>query len=287
MHSGSLGVTFFALFCGMLILSTKSLAQSAQNPIPQSLNTTVTGLKPEEIKPFGISAGLSKSISLVNFQDGERQESNDLELVTSYKWRLGTTLAIFTFSDNVRDPGNSDIGDIALATALKAWDSSQFKLSPSVTIVIPQSKESRINRNLETAISGKLTAAVQERLLIPGFSLRGSLSFGRNIHRYETALDGSVLNKYSSRQGISTGYSIGVFSFDIDFAHINAWSYQDNLKESYEHSEEASIAMSKHFGFTLGHTNGGTVFKENGYASNYQLIDENNSLVYAKVSMQY
>jgi hypothetical protein len=277
MRSRSLGVTFFALFCGMLVSSTESLAQG----------TTVAGAKPEEVRPFGISAGLSKSISLVNFQDGERQESNDFELVPSYKWSLATTMAIFSFSDNLRDPGTSDIGDIAVVTAFKGWNLNRFKLVPSMTIVLPQSKESRINKNLETALSGKLTAAIQERLLIPGFSFKGSLSFGRNIHRYETALDGSVLNKYSSRQGLSAGYSIGIFSIGLDFSHINSWSYHDSLKESYEHSEEASISLGDHFGFTLGHTNGGSVFKENGYASNYQLIDENNSLVYAKVSTQY
>ncbi|MGZ3743930.1 MAG: hypothetical protein ACXWRE_11430 [Pseudobdellovibrionaceae bacterium] len=280
MHSRTLVITFFVLLCAVLTLSIRSLAQSASN-------TSASGAKPEAVKAFGMSAALSKSVSLVNFQDGDRQETNDLELMASYKWRLGTTLAIFSFSDDVRDPGNSDLGDVALATGFKGWDFSRIKLQPSLTLVIPASKDSRINKNLQTAVSGKLSAAIQERLLIPGFSFKGNLSFGRNIHRYETALDGSVLNKYSSKQGFSTGYSRGIFSFYLDFSHNNSWTYQDNLKESYEHTEEASLALGENFGFTLGHTNGGSVFKENGYASNYQLVDENNSLVYAKVSWQY
>ncbi|HEY8271251.1 MAG TPA: hypothetical protein VIG33_10220 [Pseudobdellovibrionaceae bacterium] len=286
MQTRTLSFTFFALFCGILISSTESSAQSAQNLNTSGANPTA-GSKPVEVKPFAISAGLSKSISLVNFQDGERQETHDLELMASYKWSLGTSLAIFTFSDDIRNPGNSDVGDIALAMAFNGWNLTRFKLVPSMTVVIPESKESRINNNLETALSGKLSAAIQERLLIPGFSFKGDLSFGRNIHRYETALDGTVLNKYASKQGLSAGYSIGIFSFAVDFSHINFWTYQDTLQEFFEHTEETSLALGEHFGFTLGHTNGGSVFKENGYASNYQLIDENNSLVYAKVSLQY
>ncbi|MBS1970181.1 MAG: hypothetical protein JSU04_07720 [Bdellovibrionales bacterium] len=280
MRTSTLSVTFFALFCGLMLSSTS---------VSASVTTSLAGPpSPKETPPaFGISAGLSKSFSLVDHKDGDRQETNDLEVIPSYNWSFGKTLAVFTFSDDVRDPGNSDMGDIALATSFNGWDFKSFKLRPSVTIVLPQSKESRINTNLQTAISGKLSASIQEKLLLPGFRFGGSVSFNRNFHRYETALDGTVLKQYSSKQGLSGGYSIGLFSFDLDFTHINAWTYQGNMKESYEHSEEASVEIGRNFAFTLGHTNGGSVFKEDGYSSNYKLIDEENSLVYAKVSMQY
>lgn len=280
MRASTFGVTFFALMCGLMLSSTHAFAtvttSVATSPAPKATPS-----------PFNISAGLSKSVSLVDHNDGERQETNDLEVVPSYSWGFAKTLAVLSFSDDLRDPGNSDMGDIPVATAFKGWEFKRFKLSPSVTAVIPASKESKLNTNLQTAISGKLSGSIQPQLLIPGLSLSASLSAGRNFHRYDTALDGKVLNQYSSKQGLSVGYEIGIFSFGIDFTHINSVSYQGNLKESFEHSEEASVSFGDHFGFSLGHTNGGSVFKENGYSSNYQFINEEDSLVYAKVSMQY
>jgi hypothetical protein len=265
-----------------MLSSTEVMAQQP------AMSTAVTA-KQAAPSPFSISAGLSKTKSLIDHNDGSRQESNDLEVIPSYAFSWGKTLAVFAFSDDLRDPGNSDMDDIAIATAFKGWDFKRFKLAPSLTVVIPESKDSRINKNLETAISGKLTAAVQPRLLIPGLEFATYITFGRNFHRYDTALDGKVLNQYSSKQGFSVGYTIGILSASVDFVHINGWTYQGNLKEAYQHSEEVGIAMGDHFGLAVGISNGpgASVFKQDGYSSNYQFIDENNTLAYAKVSVQY
>jgi hypothetical protein len=282
MRASTLCVTFFALFCGLVASSTEANAQQ------QAMSTSTTA-KQAAPSPFSIAAGLSKTASLIDHQDGSRQESNDLEVIPSYTFSWGKTLAVFAFSDDLRDPGNSDMDDIIVGTAFKGWEFKTFKLAPSVSFVIPESKDSRINKNLETAISGKLTAAVQKSVLLPGLDLGAFVSFGRNFHRYDTALDGKVLNQYSSKQGFSAGYSIGIVSLSIDFTHINAWTYQGNLKEAYQHGEELGLALGEHFGLAVGLSNGpgASVFKQDGYSSNYQFIDENNTLAYAKVSMQY
>jgi len=282
MHVYVAGVTFFALLCGLTLSSTTALAQQ------KSVTTAVAA--PNAPKPFSISAGLSKSVSLIDHSDGTRQESNDLEVKPSYNFGSFQALALFGFSDDVRDPGNSELGDILVATSYKGWDVSRFNLSPSVTFVVPQSKESRVNNNLETAISTKLKVSVLEKYLLKGVSMSASASAGRNFHRYYTALDGKVLNQYSSKQGFAVGYKLGIFSFDVDFTHINAWSYEGNLKEFYAHSEEISVEIGKNFGFAVGLNNGPLgqpVFKEDGFSRNYEVIDENNTLAYATVSMQY
>lgn len=280
MRHGLLGLTIIALFSGTLISAGPAFAQAPEN------SSVATSAAPAS-RPFAISLGISKSQSLVDFKDGQRQESHSIEFMPSYKWSFGSSMVIFSFSEDARTPGSSDIDDIVMAHGFKGWDLNRVKLVPSVSFVLPQSKNSRINTNLETSVSGKLTVALQQKLLIPGFYFKGSLGLGRNFHRYETALSGAVLNQYSSSQGLATGYSFGIFSADLSFAHLNAWSYQGTMKESYEHSEELSLALGDHVGFTLGHTNGGSVFKDNGFTSNYTLVDENNSMVYARLGMQY
>ncbi|WP_413290225.1 hypothetical protein [Bdellovibrio sp. HCB337] len=298
-------ITFFALLGLMLISSASSYAQGNKTAAPAATKpavvavantkptatvaTTVVAPKPETPpSPFSIMLSASRTRSLNNFKDGSLSESNDYEFLPSYKWAYGKTSLYFTFSEDLRaEEDASDFNDIAWINSFKGWELSKIKLSPSVTVTIPQSKESREIKNLETAMSAKMTASIKEEYLIPGLSLAASVSAGRSFHRYNTALTGEVNNQYSSRQVLMGGYAVGIFSFDAEFHHINAWTYNGVLKESFEHAEEMSVSIGDHFGFTLGHTNAGSVFKVDGYTSNYKLIDENNSLVYAKVSMQY
>ena len=291
MQSKAGSVTFFALFSLMLFSSTSSFAQS--NPVPaapvnQNLVTSTVGLKKEDAKPFAFTLTAARSRSLYDYKDGTLAETNDFEFLPSYTWSKGKTTLYMTFSQDLRATDDaSDIGDMALIHSFKGWNFAKIKLAPSLTTTLPQSKLSREIKNLEGAISTKLTAAIQPKLLITGLSLASSISLGRSFHRYNTDITGALNNQYTSRQTILTSYAFGIFSIDTEFHHINAWTYNGTLKESFEHAEEASIALGDHFGFTLGHTNAGSIFKENGYESNLKLIDDNNSLVYAKVSMQY
>jgi len=282
MRSNTAGVTFFALMFGLMLLSSAPTFASAS-----TTSQTAAPAPKATPSPFGISASIGKTLSLYDFQDGSRVEENSLELVPSYSWSLGKTLLVMSFADDVRNPGNSSMGDIVIVNAFKPWDFARFKLSSGVSVVVPQSKDSKENSNLQTAISGKLTAAIQKHLLQPGFRFSGNISLSRSFHRYDTAVDGRVLNQQSSSQGLAAGYDIGPFSFDVDFRHNNSWSYQGNMKESYGHREEASVGFADHYSFAVGHSNDGSVFKADGYSSNYKLIDENNSLVYATLSMQF
>ncbi|MBC7369977.1 MAG: hypothetical protein H7326_00325, partial [Bdellovibrionaceae bacterium] len=142
-------------------------------------------------------------------------------------------------------------------------------------------------RNLEAAAGVSMTVGIQERLLMKGFYIKTGLSFNQNFHRYETALDGSLNNKYSSRQSIYSGYAYEQFALDVEFHHINAWSYLGTNRESFEHAEELSVMLAKHYSLALGHTNSGSVFRANATDSNVRLIDERSSLVYAKIGIRY
>lgn len=275
------GVTIFALFAWTLILSAS----------PNALGNTSTTSVPQNriAKPFSVTFAVARERSLYDYQDGTLQESNSYELAPSYAWSLGKTSLLLAYSEDLRAPDNNagDIADIALNHSLKGWDFSLVKLIPSMTVISPQSKVSRNLKNLETAISLRLTAAIQEERLIPGFSLAAALSLRRNFHRYDTDLEGQPNPQYSSRQSLMVGYAFGAFSLDSEFHHINSWSYGGRLNEEFEHAEEFTFSATDSLALSLGHTNGGSVFKANGYESNYQLIDDNNSLVYARVSMQY
>jgi hypothetical protein len=283
MQFRTVAVTFFALWALALVSSTPAYAQNGT----AGLTTSVAAPKPAEPKPFSITAGIGRSRNLYDFQDGTLQEATDFQLIPTYKWSLGATSLVLGYSHDERYNENSDISDIVIAQSFKGWDFKRFVLKPGLSLTLPQSKVSRELKNLEFAIGGKLAASIKPEFLVKGFSFSASLGLNRSIHRYETALNGAMNNQYASKQGIVTGYAIGAFSFDLEISHINAWTYKGGMRESYEHNESASVGFADYYSFTVGHTNGGSVFKANGYESNYRLIDENNSMVYAQLGMQY
>lgn len=267
---------FFALLAGFLTFSDSSYAQS---------NTSS-----EVKKSFSIAATAAKTRSLYDHQDGSLKESLDFEFAPSYLWSLGNTLLYMTYSEDLRAEEASDastVSDIAIIHTFKGWNLPKINLKPGLILMIPFAKESVKVKGLQTSVAAKLAASIPEKLLIPGLSFGGAVTVGRSFHRYDTAMTGDSNNQYSSRQILMSSYSLGIFSVGVEFHHINAWTYKGTLKEAFEHFEEASVAAGDHFSFSLGHTNSGSVFKANGYESNYKLVDENNSLVYAKVSMQY
>jgi hypothetical protein len=278
---------------GTLIVISSSLSYGQSTTIntdvPVTKSSKKADKKPDDpsLAPFGILVTGSHSQSLTNFQDGTLKQSNDFEFSPSYKWKDQLTMLYWTYSQDVVRPENSDIGDVYLIHSFKGFDFSRIKLVPTMIGILPESKESREKYNLETSVGGKLAASIQERLLIPGFTFATAVSLARNFHRYDTATDGKPNSAYSSRQSIITGYEFGIFSINGEFHHINKWTYSGTMGEGFEHTEEASVSMGDHYAFTLGHTNAGSMLKANARDSNLSFVDENSSLVYAKVSMKY
>ena len=108
-----------------------------------------------------------------------------------------------------------------------------------------------------------------------------AVTAGRSFHTYEEDINGSVLNKYSSNQALSLGYSISNWSFGLYYTNRSRWTYQGNIKQSFVLSQVISYSFNDNFYATVGHSNdAGSVLKANGFESNIQIIDENNSGVY-------
>jgi hypothetical protein len=266
------------LFVGILLSSTPLFAQT------QKLNTAVTAAP---VSLFNILFTAGHSRSLYDFQDGTVKESNDFEIIPTYNGSLFKTRGYLAYSQDLHDSEKGDVSDLAILNYFRGWTLPRAILTPTLNFVLPASKDSAKNRSLQLAMSVGLRAQIPPQLLIKGFSASGMLSGSRNIHRYDTALDGSVNSVYSSRQGIALGYDYKRVSFSGEFYHINSWSYDNNMQEAFEHIEEFSVEAYKHTTLVLGHTNSGSIFRPNGYESNIQLVDENNSLVYLKVALSY
>ncbi len=274
-------VTFCVGLClGALLLSGGAWAQGSSS----TQQTAVVIPKVE--KTWSTSASLSKATSLNNYQDGTQTESVDSLVTASYKIFKNYSLStLVTYSNDLRKPEISDWSDTPIILAPSSWAISRtFKFSPSFFIVAPTSKDSRVRQSMQVAAGAGLGFGFNAGILIPGLTLGTSLSLSRLFHEYETALDGKVNSQYSSKQSISGVYSLKKFSLTLEVLHRNSMTYQGNLKEAFEHTEELGFAVSDHFSLAIGHGLHGSVYKANAQDTNLSLINENDSKVYGAVS---
>jgi len=161
-------------------------------------------------------------------------------------------------------------------------------LGYSLSAIAPTSKDSHVRQNMLGAASTGLTAMINPDRLLSGLNVVTVFSLARLVHQYDTATDGSVNTEYSTRQTLSLSYDWpSGFTLVGVFTHGNAMTYQNNIRESFEHYEEVEYQISKTFGVALGHSNAGSILKANGVDSNVALVDDNTSMVYASLTVVF
>lgn len=256
--------------------------------IGPALRTQVAAPPRALARPFTIGVSLARTRSLYDYQDGTLKESTDvggsLGLSLTDLWKVSLK---FAYSQDERDSEASGWGDTSISVSRKASTFSNFTMAPAMTVTAPTSKDSGTRQNMTGALTGSLKFGFAEGVLAEGFSLGAGLSLTRIFHDYDTAIDGKVNTQWSSSQSLSAGYKIGDFSISASFAHKNGLSYQDQLRENFEHSEEIAWQGHKNVSFAIGHALSGSALKANGVDSNLSLMNENNSMVYGSISASY
>lgn len=269
--------------------TTPSTTQTsvAKNPKPMSTEDST-----EKTPKMQLTMKLTRSTSLIDFQDGSRNDTLNYEVSPSLLTSFGTFKTIITYNQNLRDEYSTttnDWGDLPIAYIFKPtiwkWNTNDVRITYSLSSVIPLSQNSVKRDQLQTSFSGKIGISV--RPIENGFTYGFNISAGRNIHAYEEDINGSVLNKYSSNQNASFGYNLGDWSINLDFINRSRWTYQNNPKSAFAITEELSFNANESFSITIGHTNSGSTLKPNGTDSNIDIYNENSSNVYASLGLSY
>jgi len=308
-------VTFLAVTVLSLVSSfytTAFAAGASSNTLKkaQVLNQNQTVLsadrveKFEETQPmdFAIMATVSRSTSLVDFKDGSRHDGMDYMLIPAFKMKYGQVSAKIAYSQNLRDTEtssakeDSDFADIPFTFAFNPynWKWSPpyiVAITPTITMVAPVSQQSTQKDQLQTAVIGGISFAIIPDGIAPkkdgAFNLALGVTAGRSFHPYEEDINGTVLNKYSSNQTVNLGYTYKNFSIGTEYIHKTRWTYQGNVRDAFELSEEIGYAINDHFTAAIGHTNGGSGLKEDGTESNFRVVNENDSTVYVQMGVSF
>lgn len=293
-------VTLLAVVVAMfasVFLASKSFAANVNTSPNKNVMSADQAEKVEEKKStkFSASIDVSRSTNLYDHQDGSRFDSLDFRLVTGLAFPFGHSLSmVVDYANDLNDPENTAAGliDPSLKYSFKSTDwawSAPYVLTfrPSISTVLPITDRSTKRDQLNGSLSGAIAFGIKPDGIYKSdgvWNVMVSLSAGRNFHTYEEDINGKVLSKYSSNQALDLGYSIGDFSFSVSYLHRSRWTYQGNIRESFVLGQEIGYSLNDNFSVNAGHSNEGSMIKANGYESNLDVVDENNSSVYMGIS---
>ncbi len=278
--------------------SNKSFGQN-QNSVQKKVIMSADQVTLEDIEQpqneFHASAAVARNTSLYDHQDGSKQDSFDFLLVPILKMPFGTLLSKIAYSRDLHDdqPEASDWVDLPVNFSLKPnrWEWSPpyiLTFTPSITAVIPINQKTIKRDELQTSLSvGGSVGIIPDSIAAEkdgSFSLKVGVTAGQNFYAYSTDINGAVLNKYSSNQTINLGYTYKQITASFEFINKSRWTFEDNSKSSFDHTEEIEYAFNDHFAMAIGHNNTGTTLKPNGSESNVDLVDENASTVYLSMT---
>jgi hypothetical protein len=248
---------------------------------------------------YSLSLQTGVSSALFDSQDGTREKSWDF--MVSQGFAIGKTYRIgakLTGSTDINQRDGSDFGSGVLSLSheafkLNAGKSSQtWDFAPRVGLSLPVSKDARDNQSFLYGIKPGLSISPSSELLgSKRLELSFDLAFTRNSHTYELAKDGSANAQYSSAQGVTLGYILPKkFHLEFSLNHFNSWSYAGNSKESYSHGQELGYEPQKNVALSVGHSYGNpavNIYAADGQSSNFGLVNDKYSYVYANINVSY
>lgn len=293
-------MTLLAVVVSLLVsvfLASKSFAVTVNTSTNKSVMSADRVPKDEVEKSTTLNASLdmSRSTSLYDHQDGTRSDSLDFRFTGIVGLPIGHTIStVIDYSNDLNDPENTAAGlvDPALKYSFKSSDwawSAPYILTfrPSLSTVIPVTKRTVDRDQLQGSLSGGISFGIKPDGIYKSdsvWTVLVGLTAGRNFHKFEENINGTVLNQYSSNQTLDIAYDIAGFSFSVSYLHRSRWTYQGNIRESFVLSEEIAYGLSDNFSISAGHSNEGPMLKANGYETNLDVIDEDNSSVYLGIN---
>lgn len=282
----------FSLFgvLATLMVSGPSFANNNNNN-NAAVNSSTTLVQQSERSPlFNGFVNAARSTSLYDFQDGSRKDGMDYTGRVNFNLTKNYTVRIDGgYSQDLKDSQNDDWNDTSVSVRRNPFAISRSLLMGlSLGGVAPTSKESYKIKNSMGSMSVGMSLSNNPKALIPGLGIVGTASLSRNFHQYETDINGKVLSQYSSTQSLAVSYDwpVGI-SASATFVHRNGLTYQNNIRESFEISEELGYEVTKAISIAVGHSNSGNALKANGVDSNVQIVDEDSSIVYASGTVAF
>ncbi len=275
---------------GFLVTAMLAVTAFANNNATVTSGTSVIQPPKKEGRRWSGFVNSSYSTNLIDHQDGSG--SDYVYYMARFNLKLTSKYSLSVqggYGNDLKYPENDDFTNSSVTLQRSPFAlGKRFLSNWRVGAVAPTSKEAHKRQNMISGLSTGGNLIINPDYLIAGLEIVGSLSLTRYFHQYETAINGSVNTQYSSSQGLSASYSFksGV-SLSATFTHMNTWSYQNVMRNSFDFSQEIAYEINPTFSVATGHTNSGSTLRANGTDSNIKIYDEESSLIYGSLTVVF
>lgn len=279
--------------------TTVAATSTATAVAPQTQTQTMKAAPAAGEKPatgpwkFSGIFSITREAQLKNQEkDGKvtRAESLGFDLIPKIAYDKYSAAVWLVYSKDLKAPEESDWADPVLILARSPWDINKyFKFSLSGLGFIPLSKASREVKEYKGGV-GVVNKIILNtaNMGAPNLSLSGSLGLSTNFFDSTTDINGEPLTQNTINQKFDIGYSIGSFSMSAFFYHYSRMSYQGATRESVWHGAELGWGFNPNFNVALGiHNNNSPLYKAPNYDFNLKLVDDEASMIYAKLGFAW
>lgn len=240
---------------------------------------------------WSMATTIGRTNSLYITENGEDTASVDFALAPSIILNKDYTLsALLEYYQDLKeekfDAGRAMIS-LKKASGFQGLN-RRIKLIPRGTLGLPMSQAAKdASLQFSTSVGGRLEMN-PDYLVSKKLGLALDLSVSKNWHRYETAVDGTINTQYSSIQGLEVSWAFSdMIGLSMGLNHYDTISYQGVAQDYISHTQELGLSVNPRLSFAVGHAWGNPYVssrKANGQDINFELQDEENSLVYATMT---
>lgn len=281
MRLNTLGVTIFALFCGLMASNTEAAAQASGT---STLKTEVP--KPVE-KPWNVTLDFQIGSTLHKQDSYERRSGKAFSISPIYRlsenWSLAGNTALVQ-DDSIEGQGNSFFDNTSVSLGHSYKINSNVKWKNSVGGVLPTNSDMRDQTTYQGSV--KASTGLNFSGLALGSSVNTGLTLTRNFHAYNINADGGFNVRESA--GLSIGLDLPfaqTWSFGTSFMYNAGRAYSDDLRTKFAFEAGISWAPTDEFALSVGTSNTGSALKLNGRDSSIEFFDNNSSAV--KLGLTY
>jgi hypothetical protein len=269
------------------VSASTSSQQSQMNTGATPVLTAGSPRSSQSSRRLSFSTSLSLSSNLVESSNFDHSSSLDLEFSPAYTLNeQHSFLSTFSISKDLVDEQKLSLLNDASVVVNRQGKKfgKDFASAISLSMLLPLSVDSRKRDSLISSI--RLNPSLNYQSGVGKFSYR--LGFTRHIHRFTTATYG----KSNAEWGLSNNLNYSTqlskkLGASLSFAHSNAWTYEKKLFQSFSSSQEITYSLREEFAFSVGHTNRGSVLKDDGISSNIEIFNVESSTVYTSISYNF
>jgi len=203
---------------------------------------------------------------------------------STFKYPLKKTLVLtgnFSLTKTHKPYKEVLLRDAVLGGKYLAWKyQDTLKLSYGGNLLIPLSKASSEDNSLRTSLSFAPTLIFNiSKYIYSPFNMILSYSprITKNFHRYTTSYQGDVNKEYGIDNNLMLSASRNKIQFSLGVGYNSSFNYRGTYDANFYITENIAYVLEKSLVISMGHGNGGSTLKPNGYESNISFFNENQS----------